>query len=476
MNASSGHFSLPPEQMRELGYRVVDHLVEHFDRAKDRPAARVFDRASMEALFREPIPETGRDAHGVLDRVMADVLYHAMFATHPRFFAWVPSPANFIGSLAGALVEGFSTFSGTWMEASAPSMVELVTIDWLRQLMGMPVASGGLFTSGGSMANLTGLAVARHAVLGEDFEQGVVYFSDQTHFSVERALRILGFRSSQLRKLPSDGGYRLSAAEVRKVIQADRERGLQPFCIVANAGTTNTGAVDPLAELVALCGQQRLWLHVDGAYGAAAALTDQGRQLLAGLEMADSLAIDPHKWLFQPYEIGAVLVRDAALMRDTFRMMPEYLKDIDRSAEEVNFADYGVQLTRSFRALKLWMSLQVFGLDAFRAAISWGIRLAEIAEDRLRRNPIWEIVTPAQLGVVSFRYRPRQVPGEELDALQRRVVQAVIDDGWMMISSTVLRGRTVLRMCPLNPQNTESEMIDCVRHLEMLAGRVAAEE
>ncbi|HET9920318.1 MAG TPA: pyridoxal-dependent decarboxylase, partial [Ktedonobacteraceae bacterium] len=302
--------------------------------------------------------------------------------------------------------------------------------------------------------------------LQDDMTDAVVYFSDQTHSSIERALRILGFQPGQLRKLPADADFRLTPTIVQREVEADRAAGRKPFCLIANAGTTNTGAIDPLPALAEVCRNEGLWLHVDGAYGAASVLCEEGRSLLAGLELADSVVIDPHKWLFQPYEIGCVLVRDSRWLRETFHILPEYLKDIERAEEEINFCDYGPQLTRGFRALKLWMSLKVFGLEAFAQAIARGIEQARIAERILRESPVWEVVTPAQLGILTFRYVLPERSGEEIDALNLAMLEKLMDSGFAMLSSTTLRGRVVLRMCTINPRTTENDLREIIQHLE----------
>jgi glutamate/tyrosine decarboxylase-like PLP-dependent enzyme len=348
-------------------------------------------------------------------------------------------------------------------------MLELVTVDWLRELCGLPEGAAGILLSGGTAANLTGLAVARRVKLGDSLPGAVAYFCDQVHASVGRALRLLGFAPEQLRALPADASYRLPLAALRAAVAADRAAGRRPFCVVASAGTTNCAAVDPLPEIADFCAAEDLWLHVDGAYGAAAVLTEEGRTLLAGIERADSLVLDPHKWLFQPFEVGCLMVRDGRHLRDTFRARPDYMQEVPLGLEEVSFHDYGLQLSRSCRALKLWMSLQVFGLDAFRAAIERGLHLARVAEGRLRSSPRFTVVTPAQLAMVTFRYVPAATADAE--AGNRHLVEAVNADGFAMISSTVLAGRTALRLCTINPRTTEEELAATVRRIEEL-GRV----
>src|SRR5207245_1641403 len=233
-----------------------------------------------------------------------------------------------------------------------------------------------------------------------------------------------------------------------------------------NAGTTNTGAVDPLAELADFCRQEGLWFHVDGAYGGSAMLCDKGRSLLKGIEQADSLALDPHKWLFQPFEIGCVLVRDMRWLRETFSVLPEYLKDAAGIEEEVNFRDYGIQLSRNFRALKLWMSLKIFGLEAFRHAVARGFALAELAEEVLCESSCWEVVSPAQLGIVSFRYVTADRSLTEEDAINSQIVNAMIEDGFAYVLSTVLKGRTVLRLCTINPRTSEADIRETLQRLK----------
>jgi glutamate/tyrosine decarboxylase-like PLP-dependent enzyme len=311
------------------------------------------------------------------------------------------------------------------------------------------------------VANLTGLAVARQVKLpiasAPARRLAVAFCSDQTHSCVERAFRLMGFARDQLVRIASDDDYRLPLEELRKRVAAARDAGRVPFCVIANAGTTNTGAVDPLPELVELCRAEDLWLHVDGAYGAAAMLCDEARPLLAGLELADSLAIDPHKWLFQPYEIGCVLVRDAEQLHETFRTSAEYLSVVQRAAD-VNYQDCGIQLTRSFRALKLWLSLRYFGVGAFREAVQRGIHLAQLAERIIRDTPGLDVVSPARLAIVAFRCVPPGARPEEIEAANEAVVTRLLAEGYATVTSTALRGRRVLRLCTINPRTTEEDI------------------
>jgi aromatic-L-amino-acid/L-tryptophan decarboxylase len=349
-----------------------------------------------------------------------------------------------------------NAFTGSWTGGSGPSAVELTVLDWLRGWCGMPEGAEGVLTSGGSIASLVGFAAAREARLGGPRGTGVAYVSDQTHASLPRAVSLMGERT---RALASDGAQRLEPDALRRAVVEDREAGLDPFCVVATAGTTSTGAVDPLRELRTVCDEHGLWLHVDGAYGAPAALT--GAAALDGLGLADSLAIDPHKWLFQPYEIGAVLVREPGLLERVFSLDGAYLRDTRGGA--VNFRDRGPELTRGARGLKLWLSVRTFGLDAFRDAIAHGIALAEHAEAQLSAREGWEVVTPAQLGIVTFRRTGLDDEGHT------RLSAATVEDGYAAPSTTVVGERVVLRLCTINPRTRFEEIDATLDVMERLA-------
>jgi aromatic-L-amino-acid decarboxylase len=475
---STKALELSREGMRDLGYKVVDLLVEHFATLHEQPVNGWAARADLEARFREPVPEKPGDPAAVL-RLERDLLPFFVRINHPRFFAFVPSPSNFVGAMADALVAGLNPLASNWLVCSGPAEIELVTVDWLCRACGLPAEAGGLFVSGGSVANLTALGAARHARLearGLGSENAVLYFSDQTHSSVERGLAVLGFRPDQLRKIPGDDRFRLPLSALEAAIAADRAAGRIPFCVIANAGTTNTGAVDPLPELAALCRREDLWLHADGAYGAAAVFCERGRRELAGIERVDSLALDPHKWLFQPFECGCVLVRDRRLLSAAFAVHPEYLQDVHRDEEAINFCDHGIQLTRGFRALKLWLTLQVFGLEALRAAVDRGFTQAENAEALLRAGGPWEIVTPEAMGMVSFRFSPPGLPGltaERLDALQIDIAARLRAESWAFVTSTRLAGRNALRLCTINPRTTEDDLRGTIERMAAIGEDLA---
>jgi len=454
--------ALSREEMREFGYRVVDLLAEHFADVREERVGSKADPAKLIPLFADDPPELGRDPNELLVQLERDVLPNNLHVDHPRFFAFVPGPNNFVSTMADAIAAGFNIFNGTWFGGPAAAALELGVIRWLGRICAMPPTAGGLFVSGGSVANMTGLMAARHAVLKDCIDGATVYLSDQTHSSVERALRVIGFSREQIRKLESDRNFRLSIKMLRAAIADDRRAGLRPFCIVANAGTTNTGAVDPLSELADLAAKEKLWLHVDGAFGAASILSKRGREMLDGLDRADSLTLDPHKWLFQSFECGCVLVRDAAILKSAFKIKADYLRDVYRETEEINPCDYGIQLTRSFRALKVWLSLQTFGVAAFRQAITRGFELAELAERELRARKGCEILSPAQMATVCFRFG-------KSDELQTRLVDEMMEDGYALLTSTALRGAVALRLCTINPRTTEEDIVETVKRLDRFA-------
>lgn len=468
--------TLPADEMRQLGYRVVDEIIAHLETQRSQHISVVRPHASLTetlgAFGEDPVP-----ASAVMDMVCNEVLSAISQVDHPRFFAFVPGAGNFVGTMADTLAAGFNVFAGHWLAGSGPAAVELQTIEWLCRACGLPETAGGLFVSGGSMANLTALAAARRIVLGGPDASAVAYCSNQTHSSLAKGLRVIGFRPDQVRTVDADGDLRLSISALNKAIEEDRAAGRRPFCVIANAGTTNTGAVDPLGAIADVCAQNKMWMHVDGAYGAAAVLTSRGAAELAGMDRADSITLDPHKWLFQPFEIGCVLVRDLRHLHAAFTVHVddhgEYLEDIGRvSGEEILFYEHGVQLTRSFRALKLWMTLRVFGVRAMREAIACGIELAEKTEAELRADGRFEVVTPAQLGIVTFAPPIDGMSPEEADAWVQRIVDASLKDGFAMVTSTAVFDRQVLRMCTINPKTTIDDVRQTIDVLANVAERV----
>lgn len=476
MNNFNESLELSREEALKLGYALVEHLADYQARVATLPVVKVESAAALRAAIWEDLPAKGSGSLAVLERIQKSVLSSMNHETHPRFFAFVPGPSNLVGAYADFLRAGCNVFAGSWLEGSGPAMVELVTLDWIRKLAGYPEMAGGIFLSGGSLANLSALVTARDALLRpEEFSRAVVYGSDQTHSSLLRAMRILGWQKHQFRRLESDAAFRVRPEEVQHAIRGDRAAGLAPFCVIANAGTTNTGAIDPMAVLADVCAEEKVWLHADGAYGAAALFCERGRKLLHGIERADSFTLDPHKWLFQPFDCALLMVRNRATLRHAFHVREdeaEYLQDARAGEEEVNLWDYSPELTRPFRALKLWMSLQVFGADAFAAALDRTFYLAEYAEKELRARSNWEITSAAQMAVVTFRFVPNEQQAgsaesaRRIDAMNRAIAARMQGQGFALVLTTELRGKTVLRLCTINPRTTEDDISKTVEALD----------
>ncbi|WP_439101366.1 pyridoxal phosphate-dependent decarboxylase family protein [Congregibacter sp.] len=441
-------------EMRRLGYAAVDAVIEHLESKNNSPAIASSDADTLLAALGGALPEQPQATDKSLELLMHTALHHQQHGDHPRYFARVPGPSSYAAIIGEWLGVGFNTIAASWPGGAGPSAIELIVINWLCQLMGLPEDYEGVLVSGGSQASLTAIAAVR-ASRGP----GCVYLSDQTHASLGRALRTLGFDERHIRLLPSDAEHRLTEETVATAIAEDSRNGLSPLMVIATAGSTNTGVVDPLQELAALCDTWDLWLHVDGAYGAPAALSPKGAATLAGLDRADSLTLDPHKWLFQPYDVGCLLIKPG-LLEPCFAMNPEYLKDVQGADNAVDFRNRGFELTRRSRALKLWLSFRSYGVAKFREAIEYSINLTEIAEDYLRKNPTrWEVVTPAQLGIICFSLR-----GETAEEHERRA-RALSESGFACVTTTRLKGRTVLRLCIINPLTTEWDIRETIDRL-----------
>jgi aromatic-L-amino-acid decarboxylase len=439
--------------MRALGYRTVDALVDWLN-DDEQPPLRSATPAEMQARLGR-LEACGAPFDDALRILFEDVLPFASRSAHPRFFAYVPFAGTWPGALGDFVASACNVYAGSWQESAGPTQLELRILDWFKEWIGYPSSAGGSLVNGGSAANLTALACAREALVGAMRDDLVVYASDQAHYSVGRALRTLGFRPDQLRVLPVRADLRLDPAILTAAIKADEAAGRLPLLVVANGGATSTGAVDPLDELAAVCRERGVWLHVDAAYGGFAVLTNRGRAALKGIELADSVTLDPHKWLYQPYECGCLLVRDGRALRRAFEMHSDYLRDAEVEGGEVNFSDLGIQLTRSTRAFKLWLSLRTFGLDAFRAAIDRTLDLAELARRRIEASESLELAAPPSLGIVCF-FR-RGADDKQTDGLAAALEQS----GLGFISTTRVHGRTALRLCILN-HTTHAEDVERV--------------
>lgn len=428
------------------------------------------DNSQIAKLKKIGIPAKGCPIDKAVTEMMEEVYKYRASVNHPRFFGFVPGPASMISWLGDIMTAAYNIHAGNWATSSAASCIEQELISWLCEQAGYAEKSGGLFVSGGSMANMTALTAARDTILNEETQQlGVAYVSDQTHSSVAKGLRIIGIPNTRIRKIPTDRWFRMDIEQLKNTIKADIAEGLIPFVVVASAGTTNTGSVDPLPEIASLCQNYGIWMHVDGAYGASVLLTKKYKYLLKGIEAADSISWDAHKWLFQTYGCGMVLVKNKANLINTFHTHPEYLKDLEAKEGQVNYGDMGMELTRPTRGLKLWFTLQVVGSEAMGAAIEHGFQLAEWAEDELKKKRDWEIISHAQLAIVNFRFAPSGITDEQADELNQKISKAIIDNGYAGVFTTELNGKKVLRICAIHPDTMENDMRNTVRLLDKYA-------
>ena len=445
--------------MQKVGYKVIDTIIEHLTEMEDLKIHAQQPPTYLNKKLGGKIPAKGENPLDLIEQAKKEVFGNVLHVDHPRFYAFIPSPGNFMGVMADTLAKGFNVFNGHWLAGSGSAAVERITIDWLKDICRFPKAGGGLFLSGGSMANLSAIATARKIKLKDEGKRGVVYYSNQTHSSLAKGLKVLGIGEKYRRPLPVDEYLKIDVKALKKAIKRDIKNGLTPFCIVGNAGTTNAGVIDPLGKIAKVAKKYNCWLHIDGAYGAAAMLTKTGKKILKGIEKADSLTLDPHKWWFQPMEIGCLLVKDADHLKTTFQVSAEYLEDTKaKGLEEINYYDHGIQLTRSFRALKLYFSLKTFGLKAFKKAIQKGIYMAEYTEKLLRREKDWQIITPAQLGIINFVYAPKGASFAEIDASSKAIAEKIMHDGFAMMTTTKINDLTVLRMCPIHPGLTKADI------------------
>jgi aromatic-L-amino-acid/L-tryptophan decarboxylase len=453
-----------PEQIRQVGHRVIDLIADHLSELPDQPVFRPFPNERARAMLDEPLPHDGAEADAILDRFAAEILPYPLGNGHPRFFGWVNGPPVVLGVLAEALAAAMNPSVAGGNHAA--TYVERQALEWLKQLVGLDRDAMGLLVSGGSAATLIGLAAARHhATGGAVRRQGVdgrlvVYASDQGHSAIAKAVELLGLGSERLRVLPSTADWRLDPAALGTAIDRDRAEGLVPMAVAASAGTVNTGAIDPLAELAELCREQGVWLHVDGAYGAPGILHAGYRAELEPLARADSVALDAHKWLNVPYDAGAVFVRDAELMRDAFSLVPPYLRehaDPDGVTWLPWLSEYGLEQTRAFRALKLWMSLAYHGRAGYTASIGRDVAHAQRLAELVVAHPALELVAH-NLSIVCLRCVPAGVPEDELNALNERILRELQLGGEAFLSGTTLDGRFVLRACFVNPRTREQDV------------------
>ena len=396
--------------------------------------------------LKEPLPEAGGDFEQLLDTVFRDLAPLSLNPASPGFMGYVPGGGIFHAALADLISNTLNRYTGVAGVAPALNQLEANVVRWLCQIMGYPEQARGFLTSGGSLANWSGLVTARHAKLGEDFSRGMIYTSDQVHHCVTKAARLAGFPAANVRVLPADGNYRLDPALVRDAIRTDRARGMQPAILVASAGTTNSGAVDPLPELAVLAREENLWLHVDAAYGGFFRLTERGKQALAGIELADSLVLDPHKTLFLPYGTGALLVRDSSALKAVHSSSADYMPAMQEDEDLMDFCELSPELTRPFRGLRIWLPFKMHGVGVFRRYLDEKLDLARWIEAQIRNIPQLELVAPATLSILAFAVRDEGQSLAERNSATRALMQRINDKQRVNLTGTLLRDVYVIRI------------------------------
>jgi glutamate/tyrosine decarboxylase-like PLP-dependent enzyme len=448
----------------------MDAMLDDFFRLDQQGIGHTGARAELERLLREPPPESGSDLTQVLAEVRDKIMHHALRSNHPRFLAFVPGAPTFASILGDCLASSTNLFAGVWKEAAGAAEVEILVLDWFKQFLGLPAEASGLLTSGGSEANLTALVVARDRLTDVERGTAVLYASEHRHWSIDRAIKIIGMRPDQIRPLPCDADFRLRFEALESAAAQDEREGRRPWLVMASAGATNTGSVDPLPELADFCAARGLWLHVDAAYGWPMVLTAEGRRTLRGIERADSITLDPHKWFAQPFEAGGLLVRRGELLAQSFTLRPEYMQDVVPRSDELNFCDQGIALTRRFRALKIWFSIKLLGVGWFRRLIEHCCALTDYAEALLEQTGCFEITSGRKLSIVCFRYVPR-APGAG-DGLQEAIAEELLRSGRAFLSTTRLSGRTTLRLCFVNWRTTAADVEEVIATLQAIGDRL----
>lgn len=460
-----------PNYIKQIADRVLQQCLRARQATADQEIVKVAPTLTVNDIKALARPTEGP---GDIEKILDDAKFifdHRVRMDHPRFLGFIPSPASDISWLGEVLNTAYNTHAGSWYQSSGPSAVESTLISWFAEVVGLPQTAGGCFVSGGSMANLTAMMAARDRKLSfEDRSEACIYLSSQTHSSIKKGLNILGFHSRQLRTIDCTNGRCIDVDKLEEAAKHDKEEGKIPFLVIANCGTTNTGSIDHFNEIKSITVRYDMWLHADGAYGATVSLSMRYKQLVSGLHLCDSLSWDAHKWLFQTYSCGLVLVRDRSWLTETFATSAEYIQDAAEGGNEFpNFWNYGMELTRPARAMKLWFYLRAIGLDAVGDMIDHGIHLAEVAEKELVLLPSWSIISRAQLGILCFRFAPPDVLPGGLDALNQAISRKAIEMNLAAPLTTRLDGNVVLRMCSIHPELNIEQMKNMVHGLDKVA-------
>jgi len=454
------------DEFRRLGHRMLDDMLDYLRTVRDKPAWQPVPE-QVKAEIRQPLPTEPQDAAAVYEEFVQNVLPYTNGNRHPRFWGWVQGNGTPLGMLADMLASGMNPHMAGFDQA--PVLVEHQVLAWLTGLLGMPAESSGILVSGGTMANVLGLVVARHAKAGFDVrELGLqhnghpmltMYGSSETHGWAQKAAELLGLGNRAFRRVAINQDFQIDLSALRQAIEEDRRAGHRPFCVIGTAGTVNTGAIDDLSALAAFCREEKLWFHIDAAFGALARFAPSLAPLVAGIEDADSLAFDLHKWMYLPFEVACVLVRDAKAHRDTFALTPSYLAETERGviAGGLPFADRGLELTRSFRALKVWMSFKTHGTKAIARVIEQNVEQARYCAKLIEAHPDLELIAPVPLNIVCFRCAPADAPREILNRLNEEILVRVQESGLAVPSGTTISGVFALRVAITNHRSRRED-------------------
>lgn len=468
MSPESEHpLELPPDEMRALVGAALDRIVAHIESLPRQAVSDTTGGLELARSLVEPLPETGVPLAGLLDLIFERAVKPAYNTASPGYLAFIPGGGLFHSAVADLIADSINRYTSIFAPAPALAQLEANVIAWFCQIAGYPAEARGTLTSGGSLANWTALVTARRARLPESFLQGILYTSDQAHYSVAKGAILAGFPEANVRAVPTDGLFRLRPDALETMIEEDRDRGLTPFLIAASAGTTNTGAVDPLPELADVAARQGLWLHVDAAYGGFFLLTEEGKRALKGIERADSIVLDPHKGLFLPYGTGAVLVRDGQALRRAHSLTADYMPGLQDDPDRVDFSQYSPELSRPFRGLRVWLPIKMAGAGAFRAQLEEKLALARWAADRLREMEGIEMLAEPQLSLLAFRLVPPGVAEKDLDGLNQRFLDRINARQRVFLTGTRLRGRFALRICVLSFRTHQDRMDQAMEDIEL---------
>jgi len=449
------NLELSPAAMQRMGEACVRAVVEHIAELPHSSRSNLDNIVEIAKSLREPPPETGTDFEPLLNFLMERVFPISINTAHPAYMGYIPGGGLYPSAIADFLAAATNRYVGAWYAAPAAARLEANVLEWFAELMGYPKTSRGIMTTGGSLANFSAVVTARKHILGDDIAKGTLYCSDQTHHSVMKAAMLAGVPERNIRLLEVDENFRAIPEHFEKAIKADLKKGLKPFLLVGNAGTTNTGAIDPLHELADISEKYSLWYHIDGAYGGFFNLCTEGKRKLAGLERSDSMVLDPHKGLFTPYGCGSLLVKDGECLRRAHVLSADYMQDQFTPEGEINFTEHSPELSRSFRGLQVWLPLKLFGLQAFRENLAEKLQLTQWMYHRFLAEPGFECLSVPDLSVITFRYRLQR---GDIDSFNRRLLENIVKSKKLFLSSTLLRGQFVIRVCILSFRTHQAEV------------------